>query len=273
MKIHHLNCGSFCPLSYPLLNRAFPELDHFNLVCHCLLIESEAGLILVDTGLGLEDVRRNNGGRGKLIFEQLAKPKLDLNETAFIQLTKMGFRPTDVKHIIVTHFDADHIGGLADFPAAKVHVLKDEWEMAQNPQSTKEKIRYKKIKWQQNRHVHTYEIEGDPWQGFMRVQNLKELDPSIYLVSLPGHTKGHGGVYIEGSQALFHVGDAFMLKAQLESEKDYLPLALYNQIAHENPREAKQTLRDLQEFKKNNPDCDLFCSHDRSLFLQHKQKS
>lgn len=268
MKIHHLNCGSFCPLSHPIINRALPQLDRFNLVCHCLLIESKSGLILVDTGLGLEDVRNHGRFKANLVFNQFAKPKLDVEETAFIQITKLGFNPKDVKHIIVTHFDSDHIGGLADFPEAKIHLLKDEWDAAQNPKSPREKARYQKIRWEQNRDVETYETQGESWHGFKRVQNLKGIDPSIYLVSLPGHTRGHAGIYIENERPLFHAGDAFMLGTQLQNEKEILPLTLYNKLAHENLEEAAETLKKLQQFNAQESACDLFCSHDRGQFLR-----
>ena len=34
----------------------------------------------------------------------------------------LGLDPRDVRHIVVTHLDLDHAGGLADFPDAKVHL-------------------------------------------------------------------------------------------------------------------------------------------------------
>ncbi len=267
MKIHHLNCGSFCPLSHPLLNRAVPELDRFNLVCHCLLIESDQGLILVDTGLGLQDVRAHSRMAINFSFNRIAKPKLDLEETAFIQISKLGFNPLDVKHIIVTHFDADHIGGLADFPLAKVHVLKDEWLAAQTPKSAREKARYRQIRCDQNKDVKVYETRGDLWHGFKRVQNLEGIDPSIYLVSLPGHTRGHAGVYIEQENPLFFAGDAFMLQTQLKNGKSPLALELYNRLAHEDLQLAKETLLKLQDIDQQEPQISVFCSHDRGQFL------
>jgi glyoxylase-like metal-dependent hydrolase (beta-lactamase superfamily II) len=266
MKIHHLNCGSLCPLSHPLLNRAMPQLDRFNLVCHCLLIESPSGLILVDTGMGLEDVKNHERYISNFRFKQLARPKLDLEETAFMQITRMGFNPKDVKHIIATHFDSDHIGGLADFPWAKVHLLKDEWEAAQNPKGLREKARYNKIRWEQNRDIETYETQGDAWEGFKRVQNLKGIDPSIYLVSLPGHTKGHAGVLIEKEANIFMAGDAFIQEVQLGEDKVPLPISLYGRMTNEDSHEAETTLKKLKVLKQTKPELSIFCSHDFNQF-------
>lgn len=44
-KIHHINCGTLVVPSYPTV------------VCHCLLLQEGERLALVDTGIGLEDVR------------------------------------------------------------------------------------------------------------------------------------------------------------------------------------------------------------------------
>ena len=57
LKIHHLNCGTMCPHGAPLINGYGKLTDNGHMVCHCLLIESNDGLVLVDTGLGIEDVR------------------------------------------------------------------------------------------------------------------------------------------------------------------------------------------------------------------------
>ena len=44
MKVHHLNCGSMTPPASPPL------------VCHVLLVETDGGLVLVDSGFGLDDI-------------------------------------------------------------------------------------------------------------------------------------------------------------------------------------------------------------------------
>lgn len=55
MRVHHLDCGTDCPLGgVPFDGRSLGPLGR--LVCHCPLIEHDTGLILVDTGYGLEDV-------------------------------------------------------------------------------------------------------------------------------------------------------------------------------------------------------------------------
>jgi glyoxylase-like metal-dependent hydrolase (beta-lactamase superfamily II) len=42
------------------------------------------------------------------------------------QVKQLGFSPRDVRHIVLTHLDSDHAGGLENFPEAHVHVLEAE---------------------------------------------------------------------------------------------------------------------------------------------------
>lgn len=49
MPIHHLNCGCMCPLEGALFD-GFSQGLTSRLVCPCLLIETNQGLVLVDTG-------------------------------------------------------------------------------------------------------------------------------------------------------------------------------------------------------------------------------
>ncbi|MFE9708342.1 MBL fold metallo-hydrolase [Streptomyces sp. NPDC005930] len=73
-----------------------------------------AGLALVETGLG--DVRDTHGTLGA-DWVRMAQPALDEEETAVRQIARLGHRPSDVRHIIVTHLDVDYSGDLPDFPA------------------------------------------------------------------------------------------------------------------------------------------------------------
>jgi glyoxylase-like metal-dependent hydrolase (beta-lactamase superfamily II) len=52
----------------------------------------------------------------------LIRPVLNPAETAANQVERLGFRRDDVRHIVITHFDGDHIGGIFDFPEAQIHV-------------------------------------------------------------------------------------------------------------------------------------------------------
>src|SRR4051794_19069444 len=116
--VHHLNCATMCPIAGFLLGA---EGLRGRMVAHCLLVETERdGLVLIDTGFGTRDIEGRTGLSRS--FRVLTAPVLSHRETALAQVKGLGFSPSDVKHIVVTHLDLDHAGGLCDFPRAKVHV-------------------------------------------------------------------------------------------------------------------------------------------------------
>src|SRR5215831_20343861 len=113
------------------------------MVCHCLAVESGQGLILVDTGVGLGDLADPRARLGGL-FTHVVRPRTDPENTAVRRIEKLGFKPADVRHIVLTHLDLDHAGGLPDFPDAMVHCYAPEHAAAMAPRTGKERSRYRR---------------------------------------------------------------------------------------------------------------------------------
>ena len=55
--VHHLSCGTMCPAVAPLINGQGSFFRAGRMVCHVLLLETKAGLVLVDTGIGAQAIR------------------------------------------------------------------------------------------------------------------------------------------------------------------------------------------------------------------------
>ncbi len=205
MKVHHLNCGTMHP-------RFVPD----GLVCHVLLVETPGGLVLVDSGLGLRDAESPASRFGPARF--YVRPVFDPAEAAVNQIRRLGFQPTDVRHIVLTHFDADHVGGLADFPWVQVHLTNAEAFAALHPKTLVEKQRYLPAG-----HAHgPLLVEHSPaatesWRGFAGAKELTEIADGIVLINLPGHTRGHAAVAVDaGNRWILHVGDSFYHHGQLD---------------------------------------------------------
>src|SRR3954451_16566557 len=133
-----------CPRGARLLAGQGGLLAEARLVAHCLLIEAGDGVVLVDTGFGTGDAA--DPGRLGAPFRALVRPKCEESETAVRQIEGMGLDPGDVRHIVITHLDLDHAGGLGDFPEADVHVFAPELEAARSP-SMRERTRYIDAHW------------------------------------------------------------------------------------------------------------------------------
>ena len=78
--IHHLNCGTMCPYGERFV-AGEGGLGSAKIVCHCLLIEASDSLVLIDTGLGVEDNRHRYRRLG-VPFTAVFRPTADLAETA-----------------------------------------------------------------------------------------------------------------------------------------------------------------------------------------------
>jgi glyoxylase-like metal-dependent hydrolase (beta-lactamase superfamily II) len=199
LRVHHLDCCTMCPAA----------LRGGHLVAHVLAIETErSGIVLVDTGIG--DAARADLARwlGRP-FAAVAKPDRDPRRSARAQLVELGLDPRDVRHILVTHLDLDHAGGLADFPEAIVHVHRDELAAALSPRWD-ERSRYRRIQWAHGPRWATYDRTGEPWFGFGAVHALEGLPAEIVAIPLPGHSRGHAAIAVEGPTGwLVHAGDAY----------------------------------------------------------------
>jgi glyoxylase-like metal-dependent hydrolase (beta-lactamase superfamily II) len=264
MRVHHLNCATMCPYGAWLFGQPERGLGPTRLTCHCLLVETGDGLVLVDTGLGTADVtapRRRLSG----FFRALMRPRLDLAETAHAQLARLGVTPGDVRHIVLTHLDFDHAGGLSDFPAATVHVLEDELAAARGRHGLIARGRYRPQQWSMETRWQTYEPGGETWLGFDAVRPLAGLPPEIALVPLVGHTHGHCGVAVDtGAGWLLHCGDAYFHHDEMKPVRR-CPIGLRAyQTMMEVDRRARlhnqQRLRELANTRKG--EVRVICAHD-----------
>ncbi len=263
MIVHHLNCGSLCPLFERLISGTGSYVKRGHLVCHCLLIETERGLVLVDTGIGQHDI--DHPGRFGKAYDLFNKPAYDEQQTALAQIKALGFDPDDVRHIVPTHLDLDHAGGIADFPKATVHVHKTEYETAKGQATADSKRRYRTHQWNDHIAWELYEEAGESWFDFEAVRSLRGLPEEILLVPLAGHTPGQCGVAVqgEGNNWLLHAGDAYFHRSSVATNgKVPLGLKLFEGMA-EVVKGLRHTNHDrLRELALKHDNVSVFCAHD-----------
>jgi glyoxylase-like metal-dependent hydrolase (beta-lactamase superfamily II) len=221
LKVHHLNCGTLHKPPNPVA------------ACHCLLLEEPNGLALVDTGIGLLDVQNPIGRVGANAIEA-AGYQFDAKATAIRQIEARGFKSNDIKHIFLTHGDPDHVGGLADFPNAVVHISAKEHEAIQHSDRP-----YSRAQFDHKPIWRTYSSSNpslnEQWFGISahrvdhnrvdhnRVDHNRvdhNFAAEVWLVELFGHTVGHCGVAVRvENRWILHVGDAYFLRAELFDEE------------------------------------------------------
>lgn len=212
----------------------------------CLLVETEQGLVLIDTGPGEEDYIHHPAILN--IFNIITKIPLDPEETALRQVARLGYKPEDVRNVVLTHMHFDHCGGLNDFPWAKIHIQQGEYEAFVGRPKRWTDLAYVRHHLSHDENVITYLDRGENWFGLTAIQ--LPFQPEMWLVPLFGHTRGHCGVAIRtGDGWFFHVADAGPIGLE-----DYAPRWLVKLVLGPH-------FNDLRAFAVSHPQIQITTGH------------
>jgi glyoxylase-like metal-dependent hydrolase (beta-lactamase superfamily II) len=269
--VHHLNCATMCPLGGFLLGQG--GLGRGRLVAHCLLLETERdGLILVDTGLGTRDASRHTPL--PRAFRAMIGPVLDPTETAVAQVAALGLDPGAVRHIVVTHLDVDHAGGLSDFAGARVHLHASEHAAAMARTRRIERERYVPAHWAHGPAWELYSEGGDSWRGLPAITRLRGVDADIGLLPMHGHTRGHSAVIARaGDRWLVHAGDAYFHRRAVEGTRSVpVGLAAFERIMQVDAAARRASVAALRQLRERYDDIDMFCAHDPGELAAMQQR-
>ena len=159
-----------------------------------VLLETDQGFVLVDTGMnpnGLRDPEGTWGPRAKDLI-----PLITEEDDVRNRLEKLNLHPYDISHVINTHMHWDHTGGNQFFTKSKIYVQRTEYRYAMYPDP------FYAASYMKNHYAHDLDyvfIDGD-----------SEILDGIYLLSTPGHTAGHQSVFVtmENGAKIIIAGDA-----------------------------------------------------------------
>jgi glyoxylase-like metal-dependent hydrolase (beta-lactamase superfamily II) len=196
-----------------------------------------------------------------MVFNAVLRPSPDMAETAISQVRELGFEASDVRHIVTTHLDLDHAGGLPDFPDAEVHVFAPELKAALHP-GWRERPRYIAAHWRHGPRWVEHEAGGDDWFGFQSVRVLPGSDAEILLIPLVGHSRGHAGVAVRrGDGWLLHCGDAFFYHGEIATPPRVPKgIAAFDEVDRPARRGNVERLRELAA--RHGGEVELICAHD-----------
>lgn len=260
-KVHHLNCASITGIS--VLGQ--------HLVCHVLLLETNSsGLVLVDTGLGTADYAAPTSRLGAGFVRVYARPAIQPALAAVRQIEQLGYAASDVRHIVQTHLDLDHVGGLSDFPQATVHVHDTELRMALARKGLKARGRYRPAMWAHHPNWQPYTHGGSEWFGFEAARSLPGLDEDILTIPLFGHTHGHVGVAVrQGQRWILDAGDAYFDAREVKlAERVCGPgPQLFQWIVTTEFRARRENQDRLRALHREHPEIALFAAHNPFEYL------
>lgn len=252
MRVDHLRAALMTP---PVV----PALPAHVLVCH-----TSDGLVLVDTGFGTADVAEPDRRLGPM--RRLLRPVLDERFTVLRQLEARGLDPADVRHVVLTHLDFDHAGGLSDFPDATVHTTADEHAAAVTDPDFLDRQRYRSAQWEHGPRFQTHAGRGDEWRFGLTAH---EVVPGVALIPMPGHSRGHAAVGVDGDgMTILHAGDAVFDASHVsdtapdgQSLRPVRPVRVFEQAVGRDRRRILANHRELRRLSTL-PDVLVVPAHD-----------
>ncbi len=106
---------------------------------HVFVIEHASGLVLFDSGQDRASVTDRDYYPSspimRLVYHRLAQFEMGPEETVSAQLATLGYRPQDVRWVVLSHLHQDHIGGLRELTGARFVVSITEWDAMQAPRA------------------------------------------------------------------------------------------------------------------------------------------
>jgi glyoxylase-like metal-dependent hydrolase (beta-lactamase superfamily II) len=179
-----------------------------------------------------------------------------------------------IDYIFISHFHADHIGGLKDFPNAHIFCSKEAYELSQS----KKLSRFSKTK----QGVLPALLPEDFERRVTFIEDLKEIDlpPSlypftkgytilddIYIIELPGHAHGQYGMLVDN---YFFISDAIWdIRAITENAKPNILTSLIMK----DMKEYYFTIEKLKILHKNNSKIEIIPTHCTRTLNKYIKKS
>lgn len=184
----------------PLWEKVAPpdESNRITLGLNCLLIQSDRGNLLIDTGCGQ-----------KYSDKEVRIYRIENSPGIIQRLQSLGIQPEEIDFVINTHLHFDHCGGNTQysgedekniepaFPNACYVVRQQELEAAEHP-NERTRATYFAHNWESLRR-----------HGLLKVIDKdQEIIPGVRCILTPGHTAGHQSVQIEsGGNVLLYIAD------------------------------------------------------------------
>jgi glyoxylase-like metal-dependent hydrolase (beta-lactamase superfamily II) len=224
-----------------------------------LLRHPSLGPILYDTGYAprfLAETRRPPA----LLYRWITPVRIDEVQTAASQLRRLGIEPEAVKLIILSHFHADHLGGVRDFPAARFIYLPAAWAAVRGrtgvaavrkgflpgllpPDFVERSLPlHQRIELPEGLHPFTegYDVLGDG---------------SVLGVRLDGHATGQLGIIVGES---FLCADSAWSSRAVREHRPPHPIA---RVIMDDPAAYRANFGALHELHRRNPALRIIASH------------
>lgn len=204
---------------------------------------------------------------------------LPQGESAVEKLARLGIRATDVECILVSHFHADHVGGLRDFPNARFIYLAEAYAAVRNRRGMAAVRRgFLPGLLPDDFEARAHPIAPALMQPLAAAyapftQGVDLLgDETLLAVALPGHAAGQMGLFVQAEmgESYFLVVDGCWTSRAFRQNQMPHPLA---NLIFDDPAAYRRTLADLQTFYRRRPDVHIIPAHCAEAHARYVLKS
>jgi len=277
MNLHN-HCTDNCELKITLFDTGYcttfeklilPSQKFQRVQCHALfaLIQHpHHGPILFDTGYAPRVLEETHAFPYRF-YRWITPMYCDEKDSAFRKLQDIGIEPDEIKTIVVSHFHADHIGGLKDFKNAQFIYLDAAYKAIQHLRGFQALRKgflkgllppdFKERSLPIGKDTKTCPL---PYKEFPYGYDLLG-DQTLITIPLEGHAKGHMGFLIQREKPLFFIGDAcWHQNGYMQSPHPLTRLIIDNFDMY------RQTLKKLHTFHTHHPEVTLIPTHCPEMF-------
>jgi glyoxylase-like metal-dependent hydrolase (beta-lactamase superfamily II) len=235
MKLYVFQCGILKSQKH-LFTAGRGVGQPFDVPVPFFLIDHPKGKVLFDTGnaLGVARDKVRHWGAGVVAAYD---PIMTEDDYVVNQLARLGVKPEEITHVILSHLHLDHAGGTGDFPNAEYFTQREEMHYAYVPDfyQAGAYIRADFDKPQLNWHL----LEGQSDEGYDVFG-----DGALKIIFTPGHTPGHQSllVNLKNSGPTLLTGDCVYTQEILN--EDVLPGLVYS------PPDAVKSIKKIRNLHK-----------------------
>lgn len=244
-----------------------------------LLKHPSHGYILFDTGYS-ERFQNETKKFPFNIYAAITPVHFGAGESAGAQLAERGILPSDISYIFISHFHADHISGLRDFPDSQFICSKKGYEAVKNKKGFAAlKSAFipnllppdfeSRVTFIEDKGLYTNpDADGELKQFQESFDTIYDIwgDGSFLSVDLSGHAEGQFGLFFKTSNRYcFLIADA-VWRSRSYREKVY-PKSIAKFIMS-SPSEYFKNFDLLHEFYKKSPSVFIIPSHCEEVLMR-----
>ncbi|MDI1252743.1 MBL fold metallo-hydrolase [Thermomonas sp.] len=180
-----------------------------------LLRHPEHGYLLFDTGYSVHFLAATTPFPERL-YRWATPVHLQPAQSLAAQLKVDGIDPSEIGWVVISHMHGDHVGGLADFPEARMACAREAWQDLHTRSrfgALRKGLLPRLLDAREAANLRWFEdcermsLEA-PFDGFDDAYDLFG-DGSALLVALPGHAAGHFGLLFHDAHGpVFLIADA-----------------------------------------------------------------